>query len=117
MWVLVLGAELRRVEFCRSENLQHSVQSLSHRHRTALLSRVNDVYHLDEQTHKMLVEKLDGECPSLEHHVLTINTMAGEPHPRDTLPISTNTNVMLKQMAHMQLRILPPFRSIPVGGV
>lgn len=33
-----------------------------------------------------LFKKIDGKPPSLEHQVLTINTMAGKPHPRDTSP-------------------------------
>lgn len=34
----------------------------------------------------------DGETSSLEHRVLTINTMDGETNPGDTPDISTNTN-------------------------
>lgn len=44
--VIVFGGELRGVELRGPQDLQHPIQGLGHRHRAALLRRVDDVYHL-----------------------------------------------------------------------
>lgn len=44
--IFLFSTELRRIQLCRPQDLQHTVQRFGHRHRTALLSRIDDVYHL-----------------------------------------------------------------------
>lgn len=51
--VIFFGGELRGVELSGPQDLQHTVQSLSHRNRTALLSCVDDVYYLGKRKKEM----------------------------------------------------------------
>lgn len=44
--IVLFRGELGGVELSGSQDLQHSVQGLSYRHRAAFLGRVDDVYYL-----------------------------------------------------------------------
>lgn len=47
--VILFGGELRGVELSGSQDLQHALQSIGYRYRTALLGCIDDVYHLGKK--------------------------------------------------------------------
>lgn len=48
--VVFFGGQLGGVQLSGPQDLQDAIQSLGHRNRTALLGRVDDVYHLQNIT-------------------------------------------------------------------
>lgn len=50
--VILFGGQLRGVQLSSPEDLQHSIQSLGHCHRAALLRCVYDIYHLRKRGKK-----------------------------------------------------------------
>lgn len=50
--IIFFGGQLGGVELRGSQDLQHAVQGLGHRHRAAFLGRVDDVYYLGKEENK-----------------------------------------------------------------
>lgn len=47
--IFILGAQLWGVQLCGPQDFQYPIQGLCHRHRTAFLCLVYDIYNLNDE--------------------------------------------------------------------